>query len=397
LSACGARLQAMKGQTAICRGLIAAFLLISAASTFAGDLPSYTTPYYTIFTDVDKDHLREADIRMTKMAEEYFNRTREFSGAINQRMPFYLYANPEDYYATGAPRQSAGYFDGEKLVAMAGDFDARTWHVVQHEGFHQFAHFVIRGDLPMWVNEGMAEYFGEGLFTGDGFITGVIPQWRLQRVRKTLAAGKFKSVVDMMNLSQEQWNSELALVNYDQGWSMVHFLAHGENGRYQRAFGGFMTEIGKGRQWQQAWKESFGDTEGFEQRWRDYWSKLPDDPTADLYVQANVATLTSFLARAFSQHQIFKTFDDFKQAAEKNELKANEQDWLPPSLINNALAAAKEFTDGGCVYSIVAKGTNSPQVVCTLSDGRQFVGKFILRGSRVASVNVEIVQKKSGR
>ena len=29
---------------------------------------------------------------------------------------------------------------------------------------------LIGGNIPIWVNEGMAEYFGEGLFTGDGFV-----------------------------------------------------------------------------------------------------------------------------------------------------------------------------------------------------------------------------------
>ena len=33
--------------------------------------------------------------------------------------------------------------------------------------------------MPTWLNEGLAEYFGEGIFTGDGFVTGVISPERL--------------------------------------------------------------------------------------------------------------------------------------------------------------------------------------------------------------------------
>ena len=52
-------------------------------------------------------------------------------------------------------------------MAFAGEhITAYTWHTVQHEGFHQFAHAVIGGDIPTWLNEGLAEYFGEALFTG---------------------------------------------------------------------------------------------------------------------------------------------------------------------------------------------------------------------------------------
>ena len=41
------------------------------------------------------------------------------------------------------------------------------WHVAQHEGFHQFAWSRFAEDLPVWVNEGMAEFFGESVIVGD--------------------------------------------------------------------------------------------------------------------------------------------------------------------------------------------------------------------------------------
>jgi hypothetical protein len=364
-----------------------------AAIAVAASMPAYSTPYYTIYTDLNKDDAREAAIRMTKMAEEYHTRTREFSGAITQRMPFYLYATADEFYASGAPHGSAGYFDGQELVAMAGDLGPRTWHVVQHEGFHQFAHQVIRGELPIWLDEGLAEYFGEAVFTGDGFVSGVIPPWRLKRIRETLAAGKFRPIDEMMNLSHEQWNSELAVVNYDQGWSMVHFLAHGEDGRYQRPFVAFMIEIGKNQPWRRAWSDTFGDTQGFEQHWRTYWSNLPDNPTADLYAKAETATLTSFLARATSQHEKFDSFDDFKTAATNGKLAANPDDWLPPALLGDAMQQIDDFAKGGYSFAMVTNGAGLPRLICTMPGGGKVIGKFTLGGDRVGNVDAQIVAK----
>jgi hypothetical protein len=368
-------------------------LLCAAAVAVATNLPAYPTPYYTIYTDLSKDDVREAAIRMTKMAEEYHVRTREFAGAVTQRMPFYLYKDADEFYASGAPRGSAGYFDGQELVVFAGDLGQRTWHTVQHEGFHQFAHQVIRGQLPIWLDEGLAEYFGEAVFTGDGFVSGVIPQWRLKRMREELAAGKFKPIDEMMNLSHEQWNSELAVVNYDQGWSMVHFLAHGENGRYQRPFVAFMIEIGKNQPWRKAWAYTFGDTQGFEQHWRNYWSNLPDDPTIDLYAKAITTTMTSYLARAVSQHEKFDSFDDFKSAAADGKVIANPDDWLPPALLSEAMVETDDFVQRGFSFAIASKGAGLPQLICTMPDGRKVVGKFTLHGNRVGNVDAEIVGK----
>jgi len=366
-------------------------LLALAALTVRGaDLPSYETPYYVIHTDLDANGVREATVRMTKMAEEYYSRTRDFSGEIRQKLPFYLYKNADDYLATGAPKGSAGFFDGEKLVALASSVGPRTWHTVQHEAFHQFAHSVIRGDLPVWVNEGLAEYFGEGLFTGDEFITGVIPQWRLSRIRTTLADKKFKPLDEMMNLTTEQWNSNLAVVNYDQGWSMVQFLAHGDNGKYRQQFGAFVGQLGQFARPDEAWNRSFGDTRGFEEKWRDYWSKLPDNPTVELYARANTSTLTSFLARAFSQRQMFTSFDSFRQAAAAEQIRMHPEDWLPQSLLTDALIQTESLIKEGYSYALVGRAGERPQLVCTMPNGKKVVGQFTVLNGRVSSVTADI-------
>ena len=42
----------------------------------------------------------------------------------------------------------------------------------------------------MWAEEGLAEYLGETLFTGDGFEVELIPQSRLGRLREMLKDGR---------------------------------------------------------------------------------------------------------------------------------------------------------------------------------------------------------------
>jgi hypothetical protein len=324
---------------------------------------------------------------MTKMAEEYHERTRAFSGIISQRLPFLLFKNLSDYRAAGGMPGSAGVFDGEKLMAVAGDkVSGRTWHVVQHEGFHQFAHAVIRGDIPMWANEGLAEYFGEGVFTGDGFVTGLIPASRLDRVKKTMQdAHGFMSVTRMMTVSNREWNSNLTMENYDQAWSMVHFLAHGDNGKYQNAFTGYMRDVGRGRPSPIAWRDNFGDAAGFEQRWRDYWMNLPDNPTLDLYVKASVSTLTSVIARTTAEKQTFDNFEDFSRLANEKKLKISDADWLPPSLAIDALHLSDNV--GKWSIEVVAK---QPTIVAELDDGTRIVGSFASRGTKVERVWVDV-------
>jgi hypothetical protein len=357
------------------------------SQTKRASMAKYETRYYLLHTDLETDKAREAAIRMTKMAEEYARRTSDFGGTVRKKLPFYLFADPEDYYATGAPRESSGRFNGTTLLAVAEDFGPKTWHIVQHEGFHQFADAAINADLPVWVNEGLAEYFGEAVFTGDGYVTGAIPQWRLERIRKRFEKNEFKSIREMMSMPISAWNSELTLVNYDQAWAMVQFLAHGEDGRYQKAFATFLGMLGKGQSWQNAWQKTFGDTRGFEQKWRDWWTTLPDHPTRNVYAHATVAALTSYLARATSQGQTFKDFEAFAAAA---EVKHHPDDWLPQRLFKQAVESAKKMTLDGATFALApASSGKLLHLRCTLSDGTRLTGRFTLRQGRVASIRTD--------
>lgn len=380
------------------RGPFLQLLLLCCLATAirAQDLVEYQSDYYIIRTDLPPEGALEAQIRMNLIAREYMNRTRGFSGVIHSRMPFYLYADPEKYYATGAPRTSGGYFDGTSLVALAEDLGPRTWHRVQHEAFHQFADQVIRGKLPPWLNEGLAEYFGEAVFTGDGFVSGVIPQWRLKRIRETIEKKEFPSLREMMQVPIEQWNSELAIRNYDQAWSMVQFLAHGGDGKYQEALGRFVAALGDNRPWQQAWRDIFGDTGGFEDRWRGYWTSLPDNPTIDLYAQANVATLTAFLARGVSQNQQFANLKAFEEAADAGTIKHLDQNWLPPSLLKQAMEQYRILARAGFTYTLTTPaGSRLPQLLSVTPTGKRITGRYTLRNGSVITTSADFAPNGS--
>src|SRR5439155_8711537 len=133
---------------------------------------------------------------------------------LHERFPLYLYRSQDDYTAAGGPPGTAGAFvysgtGGARLMVVAGDTPTlQTWHLVQHEGFHQYARAAIGRKLPIWLDEGLAEYFGEAIFTGDGYVTGIIPSWRLQRLRTELASGAFAPLPQFIKLSDEQWNAD---------------------------------------------------------------------------------------------------------------------------------------------------------------------------------------------
>ena len=348
-------------------------------------LKVYETPHYVMHTDIAEADAREADLRMTRMFEEYQRRTAGFSGQVTSKFPFYLFKKPEDYYASGAIPNSDGVFmidqSGSRLMAIAGDqTTSETWHVVQHEGFHQFAENVIKGELPIWVNEGIAEYFGEALWTGDSFVTGVIPPDRLKEVNVAILRKTFKPFDRMMTMSREEWGSHLDYANYTQAWAMVQFLAQGENGRYQGAFVQFMQNLNRGMDGTDAWNRVFGsNTQAFETRFTKWWLGLSKNPTRSLYVRAAVQTLTSFLARATLQKQTFTDANDFVTNVKLPDLHTNRDMWLPGSLFDHAKVAVEKVGK----WTLQTGPDKRPRLVLVDDDGAKYVGAFTVANNRI--------------
>ena len=352
-----------------------------------GQLTTYPSRYYTIHSDLDEPVVREAALRITKNAEEYARRTTAFAGRITKRLPFYLFRHHDDYMAAGGLPKSSGVFTGDKLMAVVGEKAATPdWKVVQHEGFHQFVAAVIGGDIPVWVNEGLAEYFEEAVFTGDGLESGLIPQARLERVRRLINSGDARSIPTMMEITRKSWNDEMTRANYDRAWSMVHFLGHADGGAYEKRFNGFLRDVSrKGLTWQQAWARNFEPrTDGFDRAWRDYWMSLPDHPTRRIYARTVVATLTSFLGRAHAQMQTFRNGEEFFAVGRAGKLKMASNDWLPPSLLATTLAKAPSTG----TWSLEDAGRRPPRLVCVLEDGTRMTGTFRIVNGRVEVVRV---------
>jgi hypothetical protein len=348
---------------------------------------TYETPYYLIHTDLEPPVAAEAVVRAKVMGEEFRRRTRElgFTGRIDRRLPFHLMRRREDYLATGAPAGSAGAFLGDRLVAVAtGNGGGPAWHVVQHEAFHQFAAAHRGGELLAWANEGLAEYFGEALFTGDSFVTGVVPAWRLARVKRSFESGTFQPLPQFLAMTQEEWNEKVTAdealkAHYDQAWSVVQYLLHADNGKHRGVLVGFITSIGTGKSAGDAWREQVHDIAELEAAWWRYWIDMPDDATADLYATAAVQTLTGLRARAAAAGQSFKSFDEFLDAARKGRVKFPKDQWLPPSLV----AAALEWTPKDARW-----GLTDNRVELEMAGTRRFVGRYDIESGRVMRVHV---------
>jgi hypothetical protein len=278
-------------------------------------------------------------------------------------------------------------------MIVAGDAPTlRTWHLLQHEGFHQYARAALGRKLPPSLDEGLAEYFGEAIFTGDGYVTGVIPSWRLQRLRQAQATESLEALPRFLKLTAEQWNADAAVTRYDQAWSIVQFLLHGDDGRWEPALTRYLRALSSGREAERAWADCFGSPEELQQHWQEYWKSQPTQPNRSLYAQAATLTVTSFLARATAQGQSFDSFPAFRQAADELRLQIAEKEWLPPRLLSESIDLGQAMG----AWELYRDPSGAPKVLWYSSLGPGFVGSFTLHAGGVEHVSAKAVAQAWG-
>lgn len=241
---------------------------------------------YLVRTDLPADEADRLAHHLNVMYAEYSRRLASLPPRAPEMLNVYIFSRYDDYLRTLRARfgvageGSGGMFfitaQGSGLAFWTADLpDRRVEHVIQHEGFHQFAFSRFGGDLPLWVNEGLAEFFGQSVLVNRKLILGQSQKRVIDAVREAIETDSYIPFRDMLTMSSERWLQSVisgqAGILYEQAWSMVHFLVYGDNGQYVEAFERYLRLLNEGVRSEDAFVRVFGpDVDKFEERWKVY-------------------------------------------------------------------------------------------------------------------------------
>lgn len=281
-------------------GAVAALLLaLIAPAGQAAEivLKSTSTSHYDLYSNVEPKKAGEIARHMDAVYSEYAHRFRAFSASERNaaRMPLYLFRTQQQYLAfmqqKGVDATGTGgiFFIRPDARGLATWVEERpqwvTLETLQHEGFHQFAYAHIGVNIPTWVNEGLAEYFGDAILVDGKLRIGMASSRRIETLKEAV---KNRRIIDfdlLMAMQPGQWhmnlvrNPDRGRLQYDQSWAMVYFLIHGQDGRYRDPFEKYLVAIGKGMDQAKAFKHAFGaeDAAAFRRQWDQFVMQLQPD------------------------------------------------------------------------------------------------------------------------
>ncbi len=244
-----------------------------ATLVFVADAPlaKYSSAYYVIESDLPAEQVEQLGKILDATWKEYDRRFTGYSGKVPQKLKIKVYATKEEFVE--AVKRAT---DGSKAHAIGGKFIGRDEtvytfnkpdmeHILRHECFHQFQHFMMGGKLDAWVNEGLAVYFEVGRVdpSSGTLLLGQIDPHYSANLSRAKEKGKLMSVDQILQISGRDWHenlgTELQGTQYAQAWALCHFLIHGDGGEYQKHFDDYLRLVDEHQDGSTAFERAFGD------------------------------------------------------------------------------------------------------------------------------------------
>ncbi len=311
--------------------------LAAPTQATATEMRVFQSRFYHVNTDMEPGLAQDLARRLDVMHEEYARRLMQFEPAADQVMvDAYLFEKQDDYlrFAGNSMRSTGGVYIPSRNALAAfnvGQGRDSLRRTLQHEAFHQFAANAFKTPLPMWLNEGMAQYFEEGLWTGNSFALAQVPPRRVRQLKADIRGKRIVPFDQFLTLNTEQWGKALGshsstrgATQYNQAWAMVHFLVNdldpAGQPKYRTRLVQLLQLIHSGSPADNAFVQAFSaNYKGFQDRFLEWAAKLEPNEEATYIERQEVL---ADMLMALRKYGISCTsMEAFRSAAQRNQIE----------------------------------------------------------------------------
>jgi tetratricopeptide (TPR) repeat protein len=250
----------------------------SSANVFAKDhWTSVRSKNFLFVSNASEKDIREVGTRLEQFREVF---SRLFTNLnINSPIPttVVVFKNHESYRPFQLNARNAGYFQpgsDVNYIALKLIKDPGTEQDPYTIIFHEYTHLLLRtttGNVPLWFNEGMAEYYSTFSVTDDRKVVMGKPissHVYLLRERKMLP---LRALFQVDSKSPYYNEEEKQSIFYAESWALMHYLMLGKNGQRMPQLGNFIDLMAGSVPIEDAFRQAFSTTfENMEQELRAY-------------------------------------------------------------------------------------------------------------------------------
>ena len=245
------------------------------AAPFVGNFANVTEGRYQVFAQGGHQMAFEVNMFMNEMLRQYEKFFSNWSGKAGARVV--VFDNPTDFrnYAGNIVSLThaglAGYCHlktdeaGNQFYEVVTYQDPNLWRVLAHEGFHQFIGYELGQQIPIWLNEGTAQYFETSFITGSHFNVGQISRNKLLYAQALIINKKAPPLAQLVTWDRDTFYAN-ANVAYPTSWALVYYLLNSNNDRYEQSrFRRYLQDLKFGNDSIRSLQKEFGSDWG---RWQ---------------------------------------------------------------------------------------------------------------------------------
>jgi hypothetical protein len=160
-----------------------------------------------------------------------------FAKKSTGRFKVYVFNNRSEFRsfaeALNAPLAAAaiGFYDPMSQVLATygpGSPGQDVIQILAHEGTHQFIDMVEGGEPPLWLDEGLAEYFGTVEWDGESLEMGLVNEGRLADLLAMVSTG---NQIPLRALFHSEDRMTFGPAHYAEAWSLIHFMFNCDEGK----------------------------------------------------------------------------------------------------------------------------------------------------------------------
>ncbi|MEI6084838.1 MAG: DUF1570 domain-containing protein [Verrucomicrobiota bacterium] len=250
------------------RILIFLLLAVSAQAANIADFAEVTGGHYQVLAQGGEQIGREVNGYMNAMLQLYSRYFTNFAPKDGARV--LVFNNVADFRAYSRDSVGmthpglAGYCHLKTDEADNTFFELVTfesaglWPVLAHEGFHQFIGYELGQEVPVWLNEGLAQFFESNTVKNGRLIPGGIDANRLAAAQAVIRAGRVPALGDLLAMDRQSFYANPA-VTYPVSWALVHYLMMRDSTNFQNShFRRFLQDLKWSRDDVASFRKRFG-------------------------------------------------------------------------------------------------------------------------------------------
>jgi Tfp pilus assembly protein PilF len=270
--------------------------VIFSRCLWAGEKPwiEVSSPHFRVLTNGSQNEARHVAREFEQMRYVFVEYEPQFR--LEGGAPLTIFAAQDEDTAKmlepslwkGKGAKPAGVYhhawERENVMVRLDDWNQGAHEVVYHEYVHSILHRNLHW-IPIWLDEGMADFYGFTRFEGDKIYLGApAPRYRL--------AGQFlipiETLISVDYRSPYYRDEDKVYRFYAESWGLVHFLMFGPGMERGKKMNEYSALLQQGVESKKAFQQVFGDLKSVDSRLSAYLSRfsfqaavLPSPPELD--------------------------------------------------------------------------------------------------------------------